>query len=222
MECLPMEKIPEGDAWTYELKLDGYRMVAVKSGGKLTLRSRRGTDMTKRFEDVAVGLMGMPDETVIDGELVALDEQGKPNFNLLQNFRSSDSHIMFYAFDVMVHGGEDVMNRPISDPKIGERLALLLNRWASSFAAALQHSSGITFQSSSSVLYPSSEWTVPHTSLIQNVTIASQLSPATGHIHSGAATVSLASQCLHRLNLRRGSRRQRTRRQSNRNQHRRS
>ena len=114
MECLPVETIPEGDAWTYELKLDGYRMLAVKSGGKLTLRSRRGTNMTKRFEDVVAGLTGMPDETVIDGEIVALDEQGKPNFNLLQNFRSADSHIMFYAFDVLVHQGEDVMKLPLS------------------------------------------------------------------------------------------------------------
>jgi DNA ligase D-like protein (predicted ligase) len=114
MECLPVENVPEGGAWTYELKLDGYRMIAVKSGGMLTLRSRRGTDMTKRFEDVAAGLVDMPDETVIDGEVVALDEQGKPNFNLLQNFRSADSHIMFYAFDVLVHRGEDLMKQPLS------------------------------------------------------------------------------------------------------------
>ena len=44
----------------------------------------------------------LPDETVIDGEVVALDEQGKPNFNLLQNYRSAESHIMLYAFDVLV------------------------------------------------------------------------------------------------------------------------
>jgi ATP-dependent DNA ligase len=47
----------------------------------------------------------LPDETVIDGELVALDEQGKPNFNLLQNLRSAESHIMFYAFDALVRRG---------------------------------------------------------------------------------------------------------------------
>jgi ATP-dependent DNA ligase len=76
MECLPLEKIPEGNEWTYELKLDGYRMIAVKSGGKLTLHSRRGTNMSKRFEDPVYGLVGIPDETVIDGEVVALDEQG--------------------------------------------------------------------------------------------------------------------------------------------------
>jgi ATP-dependent DNA ligase len=51
---------------------------------------------------------------VIDGELVALDEQGKPNFNLLQNFRSAESHIMFYAFDVLVRKGEELIGAPLS------------------------------------------------------------------------------------------------------------
>ena len=90
MECLPVEKIPEGKLWTYELKLDGYRIEAVKSGGKITLYSRRGTDLSQRFRYVTSALAMLPDETVIDGEIVALDEQGKPNFNLLQNFRSSE------------------------------------------------------------------------------------------------------------------------------------
>jgi ATP-dependent DNA ligase len=108
MECLPVEKIPEGDLWSYELKLDGYRIEAVKSGGKVTLYSRRGTDLSQRFEYVASALDGLPDETVIDGEIVALDEQGKPNFNLLQNFRSAESHIMLYAFDVLVRKGKDL------------------------------------------------------------------------------------------------------------------
>jgi ATP-dependent DNA ligase len=52
MECLPVEKIPEGDLWTYELKLDGYRIEAVKTGGKVTLYSRRGNDLSQRFRYV--------------------------------------------------------------------------------------------------------------------------------------------------------------------------
>jgi bifunctional non-homologous end joining protein LigD len=71
----------------------------VKTGGKVILYSRRGTDLTKRFAYVAPTLASLPDETVIDGELATLDEQSKPNFNLLQNFRWFQSHIMFYAFD---------------------------------------------------------------------------------------------------------------------------
>ena len=114
MECLPVGKIPEGALWTYELKLDGYRLVAVRTGGKVTLYSRRGTDLSNRFGYVTSALGRLPDETVVDGELVALDEQGKPNFNLLQNFRSAESHIMFYAFDVVVRRGEDLMKQALS------------------------------------------------------------------------------------------------------------
>jgi len=114
MECLPGEHIPEGDLWTYELKLDGYRIEAVKTGGKVTLYSRRGTDLSNRFEYVASALASLPEETVIDGELVALDEQGKPNFNLLQNSRSAESHIMFYAFDVLVRRREDLLKQTLS------------------------------------------------------------------------------------------------------------
>jgi ATP-dependent DNA ligase len=106
MECLPVEKIPEGDVWTYELKLDGYRLEAVKRAGKVILYSRRGTDLSRRFKYVTTALASLPDETVIDGEVVALDEHGKPNFNLLQNFRSAESHIMLYAFDVLVRKGD--------------------------------------------------------------------------------------------------------------------
>jgi ATP-dependent DNA ligase len=114
MECLPVEKIPEGELWTYELKLDGYRLVTVKTEGKVTLYSRRGIDLSTRFAYVTAALASVPDETVIDGELVALDEQGKPNFNLLQNFRSAESHIIFYAFDVLVRRGEDLTKQTLS------------------------------------------------------------------------------------------------------------
>jgi DNA ligase D-like protein (predicted ligase) len=114
MECLPVEKIPQGDVWTYELKLDGYRLIAVKTGGKVTLYSRRGTDLSQRFKYVHSALASLPDETVVDGEIVALDEQGKPNFNLLQNFRSAESHLLFYAFDVLVRHGEDLTKQTLS------------------------------------------------------------------------------------------------------------
>jgi ATP-dependent DNA ligase len=114
MECLPVEQIPEGDLWTYELKLDDYRLLMVKAGGRVILYSRRGTDLSQRFKYVTTALASLPDETVIDGELVALDEQGRPNFNLLQNFRSAESHIMFYAFDVLVRKGEQLMGTPLS------------------------------------------------------------------------------------------------------------
>ena len=95
---------------TEELKLDGYALQDVKAGGKVILYSRRGIDLTKRFPYVARALASLPDDTVIDGELIALDEEGKPNVNLLQNFRSAESHIVFYALGVLIHTGHDLEN----------------------------------------------------------------------------------------------------------------
>src|SRR5260370_27533596 len=64
---------------------------------------------------MAKSLDGLPNGTVIDGELVALSSEGRPNFNLLQNFRSAESHIIYYAFDVLVHKGHDLTQIPLAE-----------------------------------------------------------------------------------------------------------
>ena len=74
-------ELPEGDAWLVELKLDGFRAVAFKSGGKVHLRSRNDKDFSSRYPEVVKALAAMPDETVIDGEVVAFDEAGRPSFS---------------------------------------------------------------------------------------------------------------------------------------------
>lgn len=98
---------------TEELKLDGYRAVAIKSGGKVHLRSRNGNDFNGRYPGIVRALAGMPDETVIDGEVVALDADGKPSFNLLQNYGSAGVPLHFFIFDLLVLKGEDVMGDPL-------------------------------------------------------------------------------------------------------------
>ena len=89
MDCLPAAKIPEGPEWTYEIKLDGYRLEAVKRTQGVTLYSRRKNVLNQKFGYIAEALEGLPDETVLDGELVGLDEQVISSFNLLQNFKSA-------------------------------------------------------------------------------------------------------------------------------------
>lgn len=64
------------------MKLDGYRAIGFKSGGKVQLRSRNDNDFTSRYRHIAKTLEALPDDTVIDGEIVALDESGRPSFNL--------------------------------------------------------------------------------------------------------------------------------------------
>ena len=115
MECLPVSKLPEGPQWVYEIKLDGYRAVAVKTGGKVTLFSRNHKSFNKRFPHIVEGLADLPDETVIDGEVVALDVAGRPDFNLLQNFRDAASQIVYYAFDLLVYQGRDLTRLPLKE-----------------------------------------------------------------------------------------------------------
>jgi ATP-dependent DNA ligase len=92
MDCLPVAKLPEGPGWTYEIKLDGYRLEVVRSAGKTTLYSRRQNVFNQKFHYIATALEDLPYGTVIDGELVALGQDGRRNSNLLQNFRSAESH----------------------------------------------------------------------------------------------------------------------------------
>jgi DNA ligase D-like protein (predicted ligase) len=95
--------------------LDGFRLEAVKTGGEVTLYSRRRNILNSKFQYIADALHGLPDETVIDGELVALGSDGKPDFNLLQNFRSAEARIVYYAFDILVHKRRDLTALPLSE-----------------------------------------------------------------------------------------------------------
>jgi bifunctional non-homologous end joining protein LigD len=89
MLLLRTEKLPEGQEWLVELKLDGYRCLAIKAGGKVQLRSRNDNDFNGRYPSIAKALAAMPDESVIDGEVVALDSDSRASFNLLQNYGSA-------------------------------------------------------------------------------------------------------------------------------------
>jgi DNA ligase D-like protein (predicted ligase) len=109
------KELAQGSEWLYEVKLDGYRALAIKTGGKVKLRSRNDKDFTVRYPAIAKALEKLPNETVIDGEVVALDESGRASFNVLQNYDSSQATILYYAFDVLILAGRNVM---------GERLEL--------------------------------------------------------------------------------------------------
>jgi ATP-dependent DNA ligase len=113
MLLLRTDKLPEGGNLQYEIKLDGYRAIAFNSGGRVHLRSRNDKDFSSRYPAIVKALSAMPDGTVIDGEIVALDESGRPNFNVLQNSSSSQTPILYYVFDVMVLAGQDVMPEPL-------------------------------------------------------------------------------------------------------------
>jgi ATP-dependent DNA ligase len=101
MECLSVSTLPDGSQWLWEIKLDGYRALAVKSGSDVTLFSRRKKSLNRQFPYTVKPLAELPEGTAVDGELVALDESGRPDFNLLQNFREEASRIHYYIFDLL-------------------------------------------------------------------------------------------------------------------------
>jgi bifunctional non-homologous end joining protein LigD len=113
MLLLRTERLPEGREWLHELKLDGYRALAIKTGGKVHLRSRNDNDFNARYPGIAKALAPMPDGTVIDGEVVALDAEGRPSFNTLQNYGSAGAPLHFFIFDLLVLKGQDVMSEPL-------------------------------------------------------------------------------------------------------------
>jgi ATP-dependent DNA ligase len=105
MLLLRREHLPEGAEWMYETKLDGYRALAIKSAGRIQLRSRNDNDFTARYAGIVTALAALPDETVVDGEVVAVDCDGKPSFNELQNYDCSRSPLFFYIFDLLLLSG---------------------------------------------------------------------------------------------------------------------
>jgi DNA ligase D-like protein (predicted ligase) len=113
MLCLAVSDLPSGPQWEYELKLDGYRAIGLKTHHRALLLSRNRKDFTRRFQSIARALEALPGETVIDGEVVALDETGRPSFNLLQNYATSEYTLVFYAFDVPILAGKNLMPEPL-------------------------------------------------------------------------------------------------------------
>jgi len=114
MLLLRTDRLPEGATWQFEIKLDGYRAIAFKSGGRVQLRSRNDKDFGGKYPAIVKALSAMPDETVIDGEVVALDPAGRPSFNALQNYGSSAIPLFYYVFDVLILAGEDITSEPLA------------------------------------------------------------------------------------------------------------
>jgi bifunctional non-homologous end joining protein LigD len=121
------EELPRGKDWVFEVKWDGYRALAYVRGGEATLVSRNGNDLTKRFSTVAreVARTVKTPDCVLDGEVCALDDQGRPSFSAMQQAKP-ETPIVYEIFDVLELDGEPLVDLPLRHRR--ERLETLLDR----------------------------------------------------------------------------------------------
>jgi bifunctional non-homologous end joining protein LigD len=121
------QQVPKGPGWLFEVKWDGYRALARVTQGEATLKSRQGNDLTQRFATVAKEIpkaVKTPD-CVLDGEVCALDEQGRSSFSLMQQGKPG-TPIVYFVFDLLELEGEPLVDLPLIERH--ERLKKLLDR----------------------------------------------------------------------------------------------
>ncbi len=116
--CKLVARAPSTPGWAHEVKFDGYRLQLRVEDGKAVLRTRKGLDWTTKFSAIAEAAGKLPD-CLIDGEAVALDHAGAPDFAALQGVLSEgkSEDLIFFAFDLMFVEGEDLRPLPLSDRK---------------------------------------------------------------------------------------------------------
>ena len=120
MKAKLVEKPPTNGDWIYELKFDGIRLIATKDREKVSLLSRNQNDLSARFPEIVDAVKNLPgDESVLDGEVVALDEEGRSSFQLLQarEMEGRKSPIYFYAFDLLQLDGKSLVSLPLEARK---------------------------------------------------------------------------------------------------------
>jgi bifunctional non-homologous end joining protein LigD len=116
---------PYDGQWLYEVKFDGYRVLAVKIGRDVELWSRNQKPQNERFPEVVKAVAKLPVKScILDGEVCALDKQGRSSFQLLQNQGETNHPVVYYAFDVLVEGAKDLKKLPLTERKA--RLEALL------------------------------------------------------------------------------------------------
>ncbi|HEX4157259.1 MAG TPA: DNA ligase D, partial [Rhizomicrobium sp.] len=123
--CTSVERAPSGPDWVHEIKFDGYRMQLRVEHGRSRLRTRKGLDWTNKFRAVADAAAELPD-CIMDGEVVALDTHGAPDFAALQAALSEDRSnvLIYFVFDLLFLEGEDLRRQALEQRKA--RLAELL------------------------------------------------------------------------------------------------
>ncbi|MET3990969.1 bifunctional non-homologous end joining protein LigD [Bradyrhizobium sp. RT9b] len=138
--CTPVERPPAADGWCHEIKFDGYRVQLRVEDGEATLKTRKGLDWTDKFAAIAKEAGELPD-AMIDGEIVALDHNGAPNFSSLQAALSDGKteDLIFFAFDLLFAEGLDCRRLPLGERKDRLRQVLDAGKKKSSQIRYVEH-----------------------------------------------------------------------------------
>lgn len=108
----------DNEEWLFETKWDGYRAIAYKNGEKISLVSRNQLSYNKLFDQIVEDLKNIPDDVILDGEVVILDSKGISRFQLLQNYQNTHKGTLYYfVFDILYHNGHDLRNMPLVQRK---------------------------------------------------------------------------------------------------------
>jgi bifunctional non-homologous end joining protein LigD len=108
--------LPAGQAWSYEVKWDGYRALALKDGARVQLLSRNQKNLGRDFPAVVAAVVALkPARLVLDGEIVAVDRDGRPSFQALQHRRTAGLALVYYAFDLLEVGEHSLLREPLEE-----------------------------------------------------------------------------------------------------------
>lgn len=134
MAAQAVQQLPAGPDWLYELKLDGYRALLLKDGDAIRILSRKNNDLTRSYPSILTAAAKLAVKRVaLDGEIVAVDETGRPSFQALQHPKSHRGPIVYYAFDVVHLEGKNLSTMPLQDrraklPQILGQSGILLSQ----------------------------------------------------------------------------------------------
>jgi bifunctional non-homologous end joining protein LigD len=132
LAAIAVNALPKGSGWIYEVKLDGYRARIIKDGRQIQVRSRNDKDLSYSAVVAAAGKI-RAQQAIVDGEIVAIDEHGRPSFQALQHRGSHPKHrIVFYAFDLLHLDGQSLVAEPLQKrrallPEVLKNSGLLLS-----------------------------------------------------------------------------------------------
>lgn len=117
--CKLVKSVPTSKEYIYEIKYDGYRIVAYLDNEKVTLKTRNDKDYTSKFSSIANSLKKLNKTMILDGEIVVFDFNGRSDFNLLQeSIKKNKKDFIYVVFDILALDGKDLREKPLSNRKI--------------------------------------------------------------------------------------------------------